>query len=278
MSDALPDTDLAYRQALVYAEELGELYRRNRAGAADLQAAREAEERIRLALEGGVLGMVFQPVANLLDGQVAGLEALARFNTTPPRPPNVWFEEAERVGLQEELELVAAFLALGHLEQMPYDAFLSVNLSPATALSPAFRDVFGPHPMDRVVLEVTEHAPVADYGLLKQALRWFRGSGGRLAVDDAGAGFASLRHILALEPDFIKIDISLTRDINRDPGRRALARALISFATDIGAVIIAEGIETQGEVETLQELGVLFGQGYWLGRPGPLDHLQPTAP
>jgi EAL domain-containing protein (putative c-di-GMP-specific phosphodiesterase class I) len=278
VSDALRDPELAYQQALVYAEELGDLYRRNRAGAAELQAAREVEERIRLALEGGVLGMVFQPVANLMDGRVVGLEALARFTTTPQRPPNIWFEEAALVGLQEELELAASFLALWHLEQMPADAFLSVNLSPATMLSPIFRDIFRPHNMARVVLEVTEHAPVGDYGLLKQALRWFRASGGRLAVDDAGAGFASLRHILSLEPDFIKIDISLTRDINRDPGRRALARALISFAADIGAVIIAEGIETQGEVETLQELGVLFGQGYWLGRPGPLEALQPTAP
>lgn len=270
MSDALHDPDLAYRQALVYAEELGELYRRNRAGAAELQASREAEERIRKALEGGVLSMAFQPIANLDDGNLAGFEALSRFNTTPYRPPNVWFEEAANVGLQVELELVAAFLAVGHLEQMPQGAFLSVNLSPATMLSPMFRQVFGPHPMERVVLEITEHAPVEDYEILQQTLRWFRSAGGRLAVDDAGAGFASLHHILALDPDLIKLDISLTRDIHKDQARRALARALISFAGDIGAVIVAEGIEDDHEIHALRDLGVRYGQGYRLGRPAPL--------
>lgn len=271
MSEPLEHTDLAHRQSMIYAEELGELYRRNRKSAAELQAAREAKERIRNALGDGILGMVFQPVVNLETRNVAGYEALARFNTTPPRPPNIWFEEAESVGLQQELELVAALQALGHLDQMPREAFMSINLSPATMLSPMFREAFESYPMDGVVLEVTEHAPVADYEMLQRALRWFRRAGGRVAVDDAGAGFASLRHILLLEPDFIKIDISLTRDIHKDPTRRALARALISFATDIDAVIIAEGIETDGEIDALRDLGVLNGQGYRLGRPGPLE-------
>ena len=270
MSEALQDSDLAYKQALIYAEELGELYRRNRAGAAELQASKEAEARIRLALEGGILNMVFQPFADIATEEVAGFEALARFNTTPPRPPNIWFDEAALIGRQQELEIVAAFLALGHLEAVPPSAFLSINLSPTTLMAPIFRDVFGDLPMERVVVEVTEHAPVEDYHILRQSLRWFRGAGGRLAVDDAGAGFASLRHILLLEPDFIKIDISLTREIHRDPTRRALARALISFAEDIDATIVAEGIETRGEIDALSDLGVRYGQGYLLGRPAPL--------
>lgn len=271
MSDGLHHSDLAYRQALVYAEELGELYRRNRDGAAELRASRETEGRIRRALEGGVLNLEFQPMANLDHGKLAGFEALSRFRTTPYVPPNVWFEEAGTVGLQVELELVAGFLALGHLEQIPPGAFLSVNVSPITIVSPMFRDVCGPHPMERVVLEITEHAPVQDYDLLQQALRWFRGGGGRLAVDDVGAGFASLRHILALDPDLIKLDISLTRDIHKDHARRALARALISFARDIGAFIVAEGIEDDHEINALRDLGVRYGQGYRLGRPAPLD-------
>lgn len=271
MGEALHDSELAHRQALIYAEELGELYRRNRVGAAELQAAREAEERIREALQGGVLGMVFQPIVNLDDGNLAGYESLARFNTTPPRPPNIWFEEARSVGMNLELELVAAFLALGHLQHIPRGAFLTVNLSPATMLSPMFREIFGGHDMERVILEVTEHAPVDDYDLLQNSLRWFRGAGGRLAVDDAGAGFASLRHILALDPDLIKLDISLTRDIHKDHARRALAGALIRFAVDIGAVIVAEGIEDDHEIDALRRLGVRYGQGYRLGRPAPLD-------
>jgi EAL domain-containing protein (putative c-di-GMP-specific phosphodiesterase class I) len=271
VSEALPASDLAYRQALVYAEELGELYRLNRDRAAHARATRVAEERIRAALEGGVLSVVFQPIFNLFTDEVVGLESLARFHTDPPRPPNVWFSEAEAVGLQHELELLAALLGLGHLNSIPREAFLSVNLSPATVMTPMFREIFEPHSTERVVLEVTEHAPVEDYDLLHQALKWFRERGGRLAVDDAGAGFASLRHILALEPDFIKLDITLTRDIHSDRARRALARALISFAGDIGAMIVAEGIETNEEADALRELGVRFGQGFHLGRPAPLE-------
>lgn len=273
MSDTLPESDLAYQQALVYAEELGELYRLNRDRAADVLATREAEQRIRAALEGGVLSMVFQPIMDLATERVSGLEALARFQTNPPRPPNVWFEEARSVGLQHELELLAVLLALGHLDRIPRMHPLSVNLSPTTIMTPMFREVFAQHQVDRVVLEVTEHAPVEDYDRLQRALSWFREGGGRLAVDDAGAGFASLRHILALKPDIIKLDITLTRGIDKDHALRALARALISFAGDIGALIIAEGIETVEEIEALLDLGVRYGQGYRLGRPAPLDQL-----
>ncbi len=274
MTEALRDPDLSYQQALIYAEELGELYRRNRAGAAELQASHEAEERIRLALQGGILNMVFQPILNLEDDTIAGYEALARFNTTPYRPPNEWFDEAEQVGLQQDLELTAAFLALGHLDgAIPQDAYLSINVSPTTVMSPIFRDIFARHSMERVILEVTEHAAVLDYDLLRQSLRWFRAAGGRLAVDDAGAGFASLRHILSLEPDFIKIDISLTRDIHLDHARRALSRALITFAADIAATIVAEGIETEREKGALYDIGVRYGQGYLLGRPAPLESI-----
>jgi EAL domain-containing protein (putative c-di-GMP-specific phosphodiesterase class I) len=125
-------------------------------------------------------------------------------------------------------------------------------------------------PPARVVLEVTEHAAVEDYGSLEQALRGHRARGMRVAVDDAGAGFASLRHILRLAPDLIKLDLSLTRDIHRDRSRRALATALISFASEIGAEIVAEGVEARDELEALAALEVGFAQGYYLGRPGPL--------
>ena len=270
MSEAMQDSDLSYQQSMIYAEELGELYRRNRKSAAELQAAREARQRIEDALANRVLKMVFQPVVDLETGDTAGMEALARFDVQPSRPPNLWFGEASSVGLAEELELQAAVAALDHLDRIPASAYLSINLSPATMLSPLFREACGSYSMERAVLEVTEHARVADYKLLQEALRWFRRAGGRLAVDDAGAGFASLRHILLLEPDFIKIDISLTRDIHKDPTRRALARALISFAHDISATIIAEGIETDAEVEALRDLGVRYGQGYHLGRPAPI--------
>ena len=103
------------------------------------------------------------------------------------------------------------------------------------------------------------------------AMSAWRASGARLAVDDAGAGFASFRHVLELEPDVIKLDMSLTRDIDRDPRRRALARGLIGFAAELGIEIVAEGIETPAQLATLQEL-VGLGQGMLLGPPLPLPH------
>jgi EAL domain-containing protein (putative c-di-GMP-specific phosphodiesterase class I) len=120
------------------------------------------------------------------------------------------------------------------------------------------------------VIEITEHEPIADYPRLGASLAALRARGARVAIDDAGAGFASLRHTLQLAPDHVKLDISLTRSIDTDRARRAMASALISFADEMGMVIVAEGIETQRELDTLLELGVRFGQGYYLAEPGPL--------
>jgi EAL domain-containing protein (putative c-di-GMP-specific phosphodiesterase class I) len=124
---------------------------------------------------------------------------------------------------------------------------------------------------NRLVLEMTEHAVVEDYDALQAALAQLRRFGIRVAVDDAGAGFASLRHILSLVPEFIKLDRSLTSGIDSDLPKRALARGLISFAQEIGTSVIGEGVETASELEALRELGVGFAQGYYLGRPVPLD-------
>jgi EAL domain-containing protein (putative c-di-GMP-specific phosphodiesterase class I) len=173
------------------------------------------------------------------------------------------------VDLGIDLELVAARRALRALDRLPAPLYLSVNLAPATILAAGFIQTFGPV-ADRLVIEVTEHAPVHDYDALDHVLEGFRGAGGRLAVDDAGAGFASLRHILRLRPDLIKLDLALTRDIHQDRHRRALAAALRSFAAELGADIVAEGIEQHAELAALAALGVRYGQGYHLGRPAPL--------
>lgn len=126
-------------------------------------------------------------------------------------------------------------------------------------------------PPGRIVIEITEHSDVENYEQLLRALLPLRQRGFRLAVDDAGAGYSSLRHILNLQPDFIKLDMGLIRNIDVDPARRALASALIGFARETGSVIIAEGVETASEFETLQLIGVEQVQGYFLGRPMPLE-------
>ncbi len=241
--------------------------------AAEDEAAAEHERRqhrIEQALAPGALTMVFQPIADLVTGDVVGAEALARFECKPQRPPNEWFAEADDIGRGAELELTAIAAALDQLDRLPLDAFLAVNASPATAITPEFDALLAAHPADRVMLELTEHTPVDDYGMLLNALDGFRRRGGRIATDDTGAGYASFLHLLRLRPDIIKLDITLTRGIDADPARRALATALVSFAAEIGATIIAEGIELPGELAALQRIDIPWGQGYYLDRPGGL--------
>lgn len=217
--------------------------------------------------------IVFQPIVDLVTSEHMGHEALARFPSEPPRPPNVWFEEAEEVGMRVELEGEAIRRALESIERLP--GYMSLNISPQTIGHDSFVDLLPTKLAHRIVLEVTEHAQVENYEGLAKSLEAFRQSGGRLAVDDAGAGFASLRHILRLNPDVIKLDLDLTRGVDHDPTRRALASALITFASEIDATVVAEGIETEEELDALRALGVPFGQGYFLGRPQPLDEASP---
>ncbi len=231
---------------------------------------REKSKRIRKVLEGEGLSMVFQPIFDLRSGEVVGHESLARFLVEPSRPPNEWFVEAHDIGLGPELQLTAVRAALGHLHNLPVATFLSVNLSPDVVAAPELLEAITQVPAGRVVIEVTEHAPVADYQVLNEALEVLRSRGFRFAIDDAGAGYASLKHILHISPEFIKLDISLTQGVDKDPAKRALSHALIAFASETGAVIVAEGIETQEELDALRGLGVAYGQGYYLARPGPL--------
>jgi EAL domain-containing protein (putative c-di-GMP-specific phosphodiesterase class I)/ActR/RegA family two-component response regulator len=228
------------------------------------------QTRIDEALSPGVLTMVFQPVVELAAGDVVGAEALARFASEPYRPPDQWFAEADEIGRGVELELAAIAAALDHLHQIPPGVFLAVNASPTTATTPELAALLAPHPADRVVLELTEHTRVDDYDTLLAALGRLRQQGVRIAVDDTGAGYAGLQHLLRLRPDILKLDTALTRGIDADPVRRALAAALVTFATEIGATIIAEGIEHAGELTTLQHIGIPWGQGYHLAHPGSL--------
>jgi EAL domain-containing protein (putative c-di-GMP-specific phosphodiesterase class I)/CheY-like chemotaxis protein len=231
------------------------------------------ERRIRGAIAGGGPVAVFQPVVRLEDGGVVGVESLARFDAGLVESPVAWFDDAASVDLRTELEL-AAVRATGLAAHQLDDAiWVSLNVSPETALQPdRLLDALCDLDQERLVLEITEQAPVEDYDQLNAALRHLREAGVRIAVDDAGAGYASLRHILRLEPDMIKLDESLVRGVHRDRPRRALATALISFAAEIGATIVAEGIETAAELRALRQLGVGFGQGYHLARP----HLPPV--
>jgi EAL domain-containing protein (putative c-di-GMP-specific phosphodiesterase class I)/CheY-like chemotaxis protein len=228
-------------------------------------------ERIRRVLECGGISMVFQPITDLQLGSVVGYEALARFSEPPYRGPHEWFAEADEVGLGRDLELLAVELALAALPAFAEPLFLSINVSPGVAVTDAFGARCRNVPAGRVVVELTEHTRIDDYPTSARAIERLRAEGIRIAVDDAGAGYASLQHILRLRPDVVKLDQGLTGSIESDPAKRALASSMVSFANEIGAVLVAEGIETTRQLDVLRDLDVRWGQGYLLGRPGPLD-------
>ena len=220
-------------------------------------------------IAGQRLTILHQPI-HMLDGdRAAGVECLARFPDAKTRGPDAWFGEADEVGLGIELEMLAVRSALETLPYVPHGFYMSVNASPATIISGALEQALNASDGDRLVIEVTEHQQVDDFTALKEALRRI-GPKARIAIDDVGAGYAGLRHIVDLEPDILKLDMSLTRDIHRDPARRALASALVAFSKQIGSTLIAEGVENCEERDTLKSLGVKYGQGYFYSRPLPV--------
>jgi len=223
--------------------------------------------------------LVYQPIVHVDTGSVAGVEALCRFNDG--RSTEFWFKECERLGTAAELDLQIIERALGDLAHLP-DGYLAVNLSPSTLRDPSLTDLLlSPEvPADRIVVEVTEHARVADYLEAQRVLGALRRAGVRVAVDDAGAGYSTFRHILQLRPDIIKMDQSITRDIDTDPARRALATALVIFAGEVGALVVAEGVETAAELRALAAAGIHRGQGFAIAAAqslplAPLDFTPP---
>jgi EAL domain-containing protein (putative c-di-GMP-specific phosphodiesterase class I) len=241
-------------------------------------AATRALEANRLAMSvravvaaGDTLEMHLQPIVDLnRPRQVpVGFEALARFRTAPYEPPNIWLDRAAQAGLQRELELSCVRGALLHLDALPPTSYLAVNVSPEMLVSEDFEHLVAEAPAERVVVEVTEHAVVREYDSLLHAITRLRDLGVRLAVDDAGSGFASFRHVVELNPDIIKLDIHLTRGVHQDRSREALVRSLVSFADDVGATLIAEGIESREDLMTLCNANVPFGQGFLFAEPGP---------
>jgi EAL domain-containing protein (putative c-di-GMP-specific phosphodiesterase class I) len=211
--------------------------------------------------------MRYQPIVCLQTGLVAGVEALSTFPEADGRTTAQWYSDAALAGATTALELAAAGSALALMPKLP--GFLSLNVTVETLCAPKFPRLLADQPLEQVVLELSEHDPITDYAPVLAALAPLRARGLRLAVDDAGAGFASLRHVLQLAPDFVKLDLSLVRDVATDPARQALATALLAFAAKIGATVIAEGIEIRQELAMLRELGVALGQGFLISRPLP---------
>lgn len=237
------------------------------------QAARqtEIESRILPVLDGSGLTVLLQPIIALRTGCRVGAEALSRFPREWGIGPDVAFEQAHGIGVGGELERRAISLAAASLERVP--GYLAVNMSPGVIADSTSQALLDGLPLDRVVLEISEHDPVDDYPALCAALAPLRAKGMRLAIDDAGAGFSSLRHIVLMSPDIIKLDRSIIEGVSQDRVLTPLVRSLVQFAHEAGAATVAEGVETATDARALLDLGVDYGQGWHFGRPVHPDDL-----
>jgi diguanylate cyclase (GGDEF)-like protein/PAS domain S-box-containing protein len=215
--------------------------------------------------------VVFQPVHDVTSGKVMGVEALARFPHAPFRP-DAFLAQAALLGLGIELETAILARVMSMVPQLPEEAFVAVNISPGAALVAPWAQMLADVDPSRIVLELTEHAAVLNYGELEDALEPCRSRGVRIAVDDVGAGFSSFSHVLELSPEFVKIDQSITRHIDIDDARRRLAHAIAELAGQMGATVIAEGVENQGELDAVAAVGITAVQGFYLSRPRPIGH------
>ena len=236
-------------------------------------AARAARVQKVLAAAGPRIEL--QPIFELQSGVVIGFEALSRFDPPSDRTPDEWFAEATEAGLGTELEIRAIANAAALAHHLPQGVFMSVNVSPATLDCAEMDRTLAPIACEHVVVEVPERAAVADYALLKSVFKRVRERGARVAIDDAGTGYAGLKQLVELVPEFIKLDRAVTQGIDSDPVNRARAAGLVRFAADIGAALIAEGVETVEERSALEELGIQFAQGFLLGRPQPVPGGRP---
>lgn len=232
------------------------------AAARDLLAA-----PVRAVIAAGDPQIVLQPIVRLAGRSAVAAEALSRFPSDPARSASQLFALADAAQVGLELELLALSRACGVLcrAQVP----VSINGSPALWMTPAASLRLEDAPPDRVVVEITERQAVDSYPALLAALAPHRARGVRLAVDDVGAGHAGLQHLLALKPEFIKVDAALVRGCDDHSDKRAMIAALVAYGNGTGAQVVAEGIETEPELSALQALGVHLGQGLLLGAPGP---------
>jgi EAL domain-containing protein (putative c-di-GMP-specific phosphodiesterase class I) len=227
-------------------------------------------DRIQRLIEGHGLGVALQPIVDLDSRHVVGAEALARFKGEDGQalPTEETFLDAHALDLGVELELAVIRLALRSESRLQEGLYLALNVSPALLGREDLYDVVAGHDHTRpLVVEITEHHAVEDYGVLDSALGRLREHGVRVAVDDVGSGFASFRHVTRVNPEILKLDRSLVCGIDEDPVRQSLASAIVAFARDVGAIVVSEGIESGDELECLMELAVGCGQGFYLARP-----------
>ena len=209
---------------------------------------------------------VYLPVVQLKERHACGYELLARFSGGPAAPPAMWFESAAKLGLTAPLERRIMRAGFATADALPEGAFVAINITAEALVSKQIQELFGQRQnYDNIVLEVSEK-DTQEPGVT-DALAPFRARGGRLAVDDIGAGFSNLRDVIALKPDIIKVDRAIVRGIDRDRVKSAIVEGLHTMTSRLEIPLLAEGIECREELTELERLGVPLGQGYLFGEP-----------
>jgi EAL domain-containing protein (putative c-di-GMP-specific phosphodiesterase class I) len=236
----------------------------------DLDEQREREQLrddIMRLIENEGVDVAYQPILDVRGEHCLGIEALARF-PEPFGAPDLTLAASRTVGLSLELERQVVTQAWKMIPLLAPGQFLALNVSPDALLELAHRaNLRDDLPLGQVVVEITEHAVIDCYAELHAELMPLRERGLRIAVDDAGAGYASLRHVLELRPDFIKVDRSLIHGIADDHARRVAVSAFLSLALDIGSLVIGEGVERPVDLAVVRELGLHAVQGFLLAQP-----------
>jgi len=240
-------------------------------GIRERERVQAVRERLQPVVDAGGPTIVVQPIVAFADGARVGVEALSRFPTEWGLAPDEAFAEAASIDWGIDLELLAVQKALPLLNEIT--GYLSVNFSPATLLDDRCVQLLSESPLERIVLELSEHDRVDDYGILATTIAPLRERGMRLAIDDVGAGFSSLRHIMLSAPDIIKLDRSIVAGIGSDSVLQTLVHALVSFGHEAGALTVAEGVETREDAATLRSTGVDFAQGWYFARPSAPEEL-----
>lgn len=264
-----PDRTMNERDLNVLKSFAGLAAERIESSLQDRISTMEARKRVESMLDGHGVSTFQQPIISLETGMPVGVECLSRFPDVTKRGPDAWFEDAELVGLGQELEMTAVRVALESLSHIPDGMYATINVSPQTVASGAVRELLEAEGPRNLVVEITEHCQVEDFEELAREIAALKAHA-RIAIDDVGTGYAGLRHIVDLQPDILKMDMVLTRGIEADPARKAMTAALVQLAKDIGCTVVAEGIETEHEARVMKRLGVDCGQGYLYSRPLPV--------
>ena len=247
----------------------------------DQQQKRLQRRKQRQAIKSLILGKQFdlkvQPIVELATGTIRSAEALCRFHPTPYKTPDKWFAEAQECGFGIDLEIAVMKEAIDLIAQIPEPVSLSINLSPNAVLSDYLLPAVSGVPNGRLVIELTEHTTFQNMERLRHRIAELRTYGIWVALDDLGTGYSSLSTVLELRPDVVKLDRSLIENVDTDPASQSLTTAILKFSLDLGAKVVAEGVERREQVQMLRALGVPYAQGYYFAKPDDVESL-PAQP